>query len=210
MMLNEDKEALILRLEEETKNHVLAEEVNNTFVKSYIFKEPKSSVYWMRAIQTNYGLHLEGDCGCLQLCGNTFEWLAATNSTDYPMTKLTRDYRDQQVIQPYLVKPLVARMIAYRKEGRDFRRNFGGKLLLFSPEERDFFEELRDNEYDPGWTLEEFYNRIVELPEFTDFLDGHLQITDFSWSVYWRFFCLRKVAREICKKYRPTPIEEAE
>lgn len=195
------------RIEIETKDHVLTEEVNTNVIKSYLFKKPDSGIYWMRAIQTNYGLHLEGDCGCLQICYKTFGWLAGGDSIDYQMSKLSEDYSKKETLDPVEIKQLVKDMIRYKRENKDhFRRNKRSmfdieskKLILFTDEEREFFEELKECKYKPDCSAEEFYRRIYDLTGWEDYLCDGIYITDYDWSIYWRFFCLKKVAQEIIK-----------
>ena len=196
------------RVEEATKDHILTEEVNTPALKSYLFQKPNDCIYWMRAIQTNYGLHLEGDVGCLQICYKTFGWLASGDSIDYQMSKLDHAFSNKEEISPYLVKNLVENMIRSKWDNRSWWRDkslakqrksslYIKKVTLFTTEEREFFQDLKDYNYKPEWTLEHFYERVYDLKGWEDYCSDGLNITDYSWSIYFRFFCLKKVAQKI-------------
>ncbi len=213
-MLKSEIEKIKREIERVTKDHILTEEINNNGIRSYLFKRPESGTYWMRAIETNYGLHLEGDCGCLQICYKTFEWLAHGDSIDYQMSKLDVDFNEQKTVSKHAVKSLIQNMIQYVWENREDRReelkkqaewsyrNPNKKVILFTDEERDFFEELRACDYDPNCSVEEFYRRIYDLSGWENYFSDGAYITDYSDSIYWRFFWFKKIAQEIVKSFK--------
>jgi hypothetical protein len=202
------------RVAKDLKDHVLTEEVNVKGLKSYKYAEPGNCCYWMRIIETSYGIHLEGDIGVMQVCYKDLHWMAYSTSLDYMMSKLDHDLHKEETIVQRKVKNLVDDMKAYAYENRrekweryadKVERRLGvrpKKVILYTEEEKEFFERMEECQYNVD-TVETLYNLLDELGSFWQWTyDDGLRVTDYSWHTYFQFFALQHAALKIMESYQ--------
>lgn len=146
-------EVISNRFQQDTKDHVLTEEMTQGVLRSYTFRNPKSSAYWLRLVTYPNGLVLTGDMGTW-----TFE---RTND-------MVEFFRGHNGINPYYWMEKLQAGTSYRtntKMATDFDES--ATMHIINKLFEEWLEEAKERVKDPHdkYSKETFRN---DKEEFSD------------------------------------------